>query len=130
MSLSNPIANMMSKILNADKAKKAEIELHYVSATADKILAILKKNGYIGEISKIESGEEIIVKVKLMGKINKCGIISPHFNVTSDNFEMYEKRFLPAKDFGMLIITAPQGVMTHYEAKEKAIGGRLLAYCY
>ena len=46
------------------------------------------------------------------------------------DFEKYEKRFLPAKDFGIIIMTTPQGIMTHIEAKKKSTGGKLLAYCY
>ena len=47
-----------------------------------------------------------------------------------EEFEKFEKRFLPAQDFGILILTTNQGVMTHKEAKERKIGGRLLAYVY
>ena len=47
-----------------------------------------------------------------------------------DEFEKFEKRYLPAKNFGILIVTTPEGIMTHNEAKERGIGGRLLAYMY
>ena len=40
------------------------------------------------------------------------------------DFEKFEKRYLPAKNFGILIVTTPEGIMTHYEAKERGIGGR------
>jgi small subunit ribosomal protein S8 len=39
-------------------------------------------------------------------------------------------RYLPAKEFGILIMTTPKGVMTHKQAKEENIGGILLAYVY
>ena len=42
----------------------------------------------------------------------------------------YLERYLPAKNFGILIVTTPEGIMTHREAKERGIGGRLLAYMY
>jgi len=45
-------------------------------------------------------------------------------------YEKWEKRFLPAFDFGLLIVSTSQGVMTHKEAREKGIGGRLIAYVY
>jgi len=50
--------------------------------------------------------------------------------VQKGNYEKFEKRYLPAKDFGMIIVSTNQGIMTHIEAKEKGLGGRLLAYVY
>ena len=44
--------------------------------------------------------------------------------------QKYEMRYIPSRDFGMLILSTSQGVMTNKEAKEKSIGGRLLAYVY
>ena len=67
---------------------------------------------------------------ELKGNINKCGVIKPRHAVKKDEFEKFEKRYLPAKNFGILIVTTPKGIMTHYEAKELGIGGRLLAYMY
>ena len=66
----------------------------------------------------------------LEGNINKCGVIKPRHAVKKDEFEKFEKRYLPAKNFGILILTTPEGIMTHHDAKERGIGGRLLAYMY
>ena len=60
----------------------------------------------------------------------KCGAIKPNFSVKKDGFEKFEKRYLPAKDFGVLIVSTSQGIMTHVEAKEKKLGGKLIAYVY
>ena len=68
--------------------------------------------------------------IYLIGKINNCNVIKPRFNVKNDNYEKFEKRFLLAKDFGIIIVSTPKGLMTHIEAKEKGIGGKLILYCY
>jgi len=68
--------------------------------------------------------------VELIGNINKCGVIKPRFPVKKNEFEKWEKRFLPAKDFGILLVSTPKGVMSHKEAYKNGIGGRLLAYVY
>jgi small subunit ribosomal protein S8 len=47
-----------------------------------------------------------------------------------DEYEKFEKRFLPAKGVGVLIVSTIKGIMTHEEAKGKTLGGRLIAYCY
>jgi len=44
--------------------------------------------------------------------------------------EQYIKRFLPARDIGILIISTSKGLMTHKEAMEKGAGGSLIAYCF
>ena len=48
----------------------------------------------------------------------------------SNKFEKFERRYLPAKDLGILFVSTPKGIMTHYDAKAKKLGGKLLAYCY
>jgi len=130
MTLNNPIANMLSKILNAEKVGKADCEMRPYSKPAEKLLVILKEKGYITDFSSetgVQGGHFV---VKLAGRINKCGVISPNFNVQKDGYEPYEKRFLPAKGFGILLVTTSKGVMTHEEALAKGLGGRLLGYCY
>ena len=51
-------------------------------------------------------------------------------SVKRAEFDKWESRYLPARDFGLLIMTTNDGVMHHYDAKDKKIGGRLLAYVY
>ncbi|MDZ4226799.1 MAG: 30S ribosomal protein S8, partial [Candidatus Pacearchaeota archaeon] len=60
----------------------------------------------------------------------KCGVVKPRFPVKLDEFEKFEKRYLPAKNFGIIIVSTSNGIMTHIEAKEKKLGGRLIAYIY
>ena len=68
--------------------------------------------------------------IQLLGRINKCGVINPRFPIQKDEFEDEERAYLPARGFGILVVTTSEGVMTHEDAKEKSIGGRLLAYIY
>jgi small subunit ribosomal protein S8 len=46
------------------------------------------------------------------------------------DFETWEKRYLPAREIGLLILSTPKGVMDHKRAKEMHVGGKLLAYVY
>jgi small subunit ribosomal protein S8 len=50
--------------------------------------------------------------------------------VKRDQYEKWEKRFLPAVGFGILIVSTQKGVMTHATAIEQGMGGRLIAYVY
>ena len=47
-----------------------------------------------------------------------------------DYFEKFEKRYLPSKELGFLIVSTSKGLMTNIEAKQKKLGGRLIAYVY
>ncbi|MFB6198338.1 MAG: 30S ribosomal protein S8, partial [Halobacteriaceae archaeon] len=44
--------------------------------------------------------------------------------------EKWEKQYLPARDYGALVVTTSQGVMSHYEAREQGVGGQVIAYVY
>ncbi|MDI3544372.1 MAG: small subunit ribosomal protein [Candidatus Woesearchaeota archaeon] len=130
MALNDPIADALSKILNAEKIGKKEVELYPVSNVLLQILDIFRKNRYVGEYKVEETTRGRIITLNLLGNINDCNSIKPRFPVTLKEFDKFEQRYLPAVDFGIIIITTSQGLMTLKEAREKKIGGRLLAYCY
>ena len=130
MSLNDPVANVMSHLLNCDKLGKKYCEVRPVSKIIKNILTILKDNGYIGNFSSEENKKGGFIKVELIGNINKCGVVKPRFSVTKNEYEKFEKRYLPAKNFGILIVSTSKGIFTHKEAIEKEIGGKLLVYCY
>ena len=130
MSLNDPLANVMSKILMSEKSGKKEVNLSPISKLSIKVLDILNTNHYIGKYKKITEHSGDTLTVPLINKINKCGVIKPRFSVKKDNFEKFEKRFLPAKDFGLIIVSTSKGIMTHKEAMENKVGGKLLAYIY
>ena len=90
----------------------------------------MQENLYLGEFKEIEDGRGNVIKLHLLGKINKCGVIKPHYPIKKDGFEKFEKRYLPAKDFGIILISTTKGIMIHTEAKKKNMGGILFAYCY
>jgi small subunit ribosomal protein S8 len=120
----------MSKILNCEKIGRKECVLKPTSKVAKKVLDILNSEGYIGKYEEIDDGKGKHLKLSLLGQVNNCGAIKPRFAVKLADYEKFEKRYLPAKDFGILIVSTSQGMMTHSKAKEKRIGGRLTAYCY
>ena len=119
------ISDALSVMKNAESVGKLECSVPS-SKLVKAILAILQKTGYIGQIKE---GARTI-RVELVGKINALHAIRPRFSVARDGFEKFEKRYLPSRDIGVIIVSTSQGVMTHKEVVEKGIGGRLLAYVY
>ena len=130
MSLNDTLSSAMSKLLNFERVGKKECIVKPMSKVLKKVLDILNEEGYVGKYEEISDGRGNYLKVSLLGNINKCGPIKPRFSVTFEDYEKFEKRYLPSKAFGVLIVSTSQGMMTHYKAKEKKIGGRLIAFCY
>jgi len=126
----DPLANALSKINNAEKANKKEVVIAPISNLIIKVLEIMKEKSYIEDFEVKEKDRKRYAIVKLSHNLNKCGAIKPRFFVSKDNYEKYEKRYLPAVNFGYLVVSTSKGVMTNEEAKDKRIGGVLIAYFY
>lgn len=130
MSLNDPLANVLSRILSADRRGLREITIKENSKLIRRVLQLLNEAGYVGSYEELSDSRGGQLKVNLLGRINKCGVIKPRHQVTKDGFERFEKRYLPARDFGVIIISTNQGIMVHDAAKGAGIGGKLLCYCY
>ncbi|MBS3091745.1 30S ribosomal protein S8 [Candidatus Pacearchaeota archaeon] len=121
----NIVSDALNKIMNAKKARKTTVEINYHSKLLSSILAIAKLKGYIKSY-KID-GKKMAVEID---KLNYCKAITPRYAVKVDEIEKYEKRYLPAKNFGVIIVSTSKGLMSHQSAQEKKIGGSLVAYFY
>lgn len=124
------LANGLTTVINNEMRNKRECIISPASKLLGRILRIIQLNGYIGEFEFIDDGRSGKFKVQLLGRINKCGAIKPRFSVRMDEFEEWEKKFLPSREVGMLIVSTSKGVVSHKEAMEKRMGGRLLAFVY
>jgi small subunit ribosomal protein S8 len=130
MVLLDPLANALSAIKNAEGVGKSECCIKPVSKLIGNVLRVMQQGNYIGDYELIEDGKTGIFKIALLGNINKCGAIKPRFSVQTTDLERWEQRYLPARNFGFLILTTSAGIMTHVEARERGIGGKLIAYCF
>ena len=126
----DPLSAALSNVLNAERIGKKKVTVKPFSKQMITVMKIMSDSGYVGETKIIEDGRGNMLEIALTGNINKCGAIKPRFSVRKNEFERFEKNYLPAKDFGMLVVSTPKGMMTHIDAKEKGLGGKLIAYCY
>lgn len=127
--LNDTLSNALSKILAYEQTSKKECTVKS-SKTLKRVLEILKNSGYVGDFEETKSVRGNELKINLLGAVNKCGVIKPRFSVSKNDFIKFEMRYLPAQDFGILVVSTSQGIMTHEEAKKLGIGGKLVAYCY
>ncbi|KXS41087.1 30S ribosomal protein S8 [Methanolobus zinderi] len=130
MVLLDPLADALSTIKNAEAIGKSSCKIQPASKLIGTVLKVMQSRGYIGEFEFIEDGKAGIYEVELVGRINKCGAIKPRYSVGAADFERWEKQFLPARNFGTIILTTSMGVISQYEARENNVGGQLLAYVY
>lgn len=128
--LNDPLANALSLMKNAEMKGKQVCVIHPSSKLIGGVLSLLKEKGYIREFEYVDDGKAGIFEVKLRGNINNCGVIKPRYPIKREELEKWESRYLPAQDFGLLILTTTEGIVSHEEAKKNGIGGKLLAYVY
>lgn len=124
------LTNGLITVINNEMRNKRECIISPASKLLGRVLRIMQLNGYIGEFEFIDDGRSGKFKVQLLGRINKCGAIKPRFSVKVDEFENWERKFLPSRDVGIMVLSTAKGVISHKEAEEKNMGGRLLAFVY
>ncbi len=126
----DPLSASFSTLMNNELRLRRECVVSPASKLFGHTLRVLQKNGYVGEFEFIDDGRSGKFIVQLLGRVNKCGAIRPRYHVKADDFELWEKRYLPSQDIGILIVSTSQGIISHNEAKQKHIGGQLLAYVF
>ncbi|MEM4575837.1 MAG: 30S ribosomal protein S8 [Candidatus Nezhaarchaeales archaeon] len=130
MVMNDTLANALATIKNCEARARSDALIMPASKLIANVLRVMLKAGYIGNFEYIDDGRFGKIRVQLLGRINQCGVIKPRFPVRRNEFERWEKRYLPSPDVGLLIISTSRGVMSHREAKELGIGGVLLAFVY
>lgn len=118
------VADILNQIMNAQRAKKTTLVTTSSSKLLIAILEIMKQYGYID--FELKEGKLTIT----LKEISKCMAIKPRYAVGKKEMEKYIRRFLPARNFGYVLVSTSKGLMTHQEAQEKNIGGSLIAYFY
>jgi len=86
--------------------------------------------GYINEFEIIDDKRNGKIVVELNGRLNKCGVISPRYDLKLKNYEKTITQILPSRQFGYVVLTTTYGIMDHEEARRKHIGGKMLGYFY
>ncbi len=126
----DPLNDALSVINNAERSGKLKCEVSPASKLIGRVLKVMQENGYIESFEYVENNSGGIFNITLMGNINKCQVIKPRWTLKRNEIEDYESRYLPAQNFGVLIITTNKGVLSNTDAKVQGVGGKLLAYIY
>ena len=122
-------ADAINQIKTNERIGREECVLHSTKLIKS-VLSVMKRESYINDYEEFTEGKFKRIKIKLSNKINGIGVVKPRFAVSYKTIQKYEMRYVPSRDFGVLIISTPKGVMTNKDIKAERIGGRLLAYVY
>lgn len=123
------INDFLSHATNSVNVGKFEISFSPVNNLLINLLEKMKEKGYI-IYYEVKGDSKKEVYVKFSDIFNKAGAIKPRFPVNYRELEKYEKRYLPARGFGYLIVSTSKGLKTNDECKKERIGGILIAYIY
>jgi small subunit ribosomal protein S8 len=129
----NTLANALATLYNNEMRKNRQAIIYPASKLIINVLRVIQKEGYIGEFEYIDDGRTGKIIVQLLGRINKCGPITPRYPLTyRDLLKLpdYVRRYMPSKEIGILIISTNKGVMSHKDAIRERIGGVALGYVY
>lgn len=129
----NPLTNALITIYNNEVRRNKQAILVPASKLIINVLKVMQKEGYIGQFEEIDDGRWGKIVVQLLGRINKCGPISPRYPLTYRdmlNLPDYIRRYLPSKEIGIIIVSTPKGVMSHKDAARLHTGGITLGYVY
>ncbi|KAJ9694529.1 hypothetical protein PVL29_010156 [Vitis rotundifolia] len=120
----------LKSMYNAEKRGKRQVMIRPSSKVIVKFLLVMQKHGYIGEFEYVDDHRSGKIVVELNGRLNKCGVISPRFDVGVKDIEPWTARLLPSRQFGYIVLTTSAGIMDHEEARRKNVGGKVLGFFY
>lgn len=123
------LSDVLYVMNNAENIGRTSVAVPASKLVKD-VLMVMQRAGYIGSFEFVDDRKAGKFNIDLIGKINRSRAVRPRFSITKDAYEKWENRYLPAKNFGLLIISTPKGVVSQKEALGLGVGGRLLGYVY
>ena len=132
MSVSDPIADMLTRIRNGALVRKSNV-LVLNSRIVLSIAQILKEEGYVGNVESIQDGARKMIRIQLRYAETRKPIISSLKRVSRPGRRVYSKReSIPwvLSGTGIAILSTPRGIMTGQQARRLGVGGEVLCYVW
>ncbi len=127
MSLTDPIADMLTRIRNAIRAKKKEVNIPS-SRLKVEIARILKEEGYIKSYKVIEDNKQGVLNIVLKYTDDNQSVITGLRRISKPGCRIYCKDSIPKSlnGLGVVIISTSRGILTDKQAEDLGVGGEVL----
>jgi small subunit ribosomal protein S8 len=132
MNQTDPIADLLTRIRNANSALRPETVVPY-SKLKGEVVKVLKKNGYIADfyVEKQEKGPQLLkIQLKIVGKERSIVGIKRISRPGLRRYAAADEMPRVLGGMGISIVTTSRGVMTGHEARKAKVGGEILAYVW
>merc|ERR1711881_98033 len=124
------LADALKSMSNAEKRNKRQVLIRPSSKVIVQFLRVMQRHGYIGEFEEIDDHRSGKIVVHLNGRISKCGVISPRYNVAVADMEKWQTNLLPSRQFGHVVFTTSAGIIDHEECRKRHVGGKVLGFFF
>ena len=132
MNVSDPIADMLTRIRNASRARHADVVVP-ASRTKRQIARILLEEGFIAEVREEQEGPRQVLRVTLKYVDGKAPVVSGLKRISKPGLRVYARKTeIPRVlgGLGLVIVSTSQGIMTGAQARKAQLGGEVLAYVW
>jgi len=132
MVMTDPIADMLTRIRNANMVRHEKLEVP-ASKMKREIAEILKREGFIRDVEYIEDNKQGILRIFLKYGPNNERVISGLKRISKPGLRVYAKAHEVPRvlnGLGIAILSTSQGILTDKEARQKGTGGEVLAYIW
>ena len=132
MNVSDPIADMLTRIRNASRARHLEVVVP-ASRTKREIARILRDEGFIADVSEERAGPAQLLRLQLKYVDGKAPVVSGLKRISKPGLRVYARKTEIPRVLGgldIVIISTSQGIMTGSQANKAQLGGEVLAYVW
>jgi small subunit ribosomal protein S8 len=132
MNVSDPIADMLTRVRNASRARHTEVIVP-ASRTKREIARILKEEGFIADVREEREGPAQLLRLELKYVDGKVPVVSGLKRISKPGLRVYARKTdIPRVlgGLGVVIVSTSKGIMTGSQAKQAQLGGEILAYVW
>ena len=132
MNVSDPIADMLTRVRNASRARHADVVVP-ASRTKREIARILKDEGFIADWSEERDGTAQVLRLRMKYVDGKVPVVSGLKRISKPGLRVYARKTeIPRVlgGLGIVIVSTSRGIMTGAQAHKAELGGEILAYVW
>ena len=132
MNVSDPIADMLTRVRNASRARHTEVIVP-ASRTKREIARILKEEGFIADVREERAGPSQMLRIELKYVDGKVPVVSGLKRISKPGLRVYaQKTDIPRVlgGLGIVIVSTSKGIMTGMEAQKKNLGGEIICFIW